>query len=68
MAITKTFGLPVVEAAHAAGLRDLGENRVQEAQGKIEEALEGIRWHLVGHLQRNKAKAAVNDWYSTYGD
>lgn len=59
VAITKTFGLPVVEAAHAAGLRDLGENRVQEAQGKIEEAPPGIRWHLVGHLQRNKAKAAA---------
>ncbi len=59
VAITKTFGLPVVEAAYAAGLRELGENRLQEAQGKIEGASEGLRWHLVGHLQRNKAKAAA---------
>jgi hypothetical protein len=57
VAITKTFDLPVVEAAHAAGLRDLGENRVQEAQVKIEAAPADIRWHLVGHLQRNKARA-----------
>ncbi len=59
VAITKAFGLPVVEAAYAAGLRELGENRVQEAQGKIEAATEAFRWHLVGHLQRNKAKAAA---------
>ncbi|HJO06317.1 MAG TPA: YggS family pyridoxal phosphate-dependent enzyme [Chloroflexota bacterium] len=59
VAITKTFELPVIEAAHAVGLRDLGENRVQEAQAKIATAPAGIRWHLVGHLQRNKARIAA---------
>jgi len=57
-------GLPAeaVAEAHAAGLRDLGENRVQEAAGKIGElAARGVRprWHLIGHLQTNKAKTAV---------
>lgn len=59
VAITKTHDLSVVRAAFDAGLRDLGENRVQEAQPKIDAAPPGIRWHLVGHLQRNKAKAAA---------
>jgi pyridoxal phosphate enzyme (YggS family) len=59
VAITKTFDQTVVEAAHEAGLRDLGENRVQEAAPKIAAAASDIRWHLVGHLQRNKAKVAA---------
>jgi hypothetical protein len=61
--VSKTQPAAVVVAAFAAGLRDFGENRVQEAAGKIDavRAL-GItpRWHLVGHLQRNKAGAAIN--------
>lgn len=57
-------GLPAeaVAEAHAAGLRDLGENRVQEAAGKIGVlAARGVRprWHLIGHLQTNKAKTAI---------
>ena len=57
VAVTKGFGLEAVEAALAAGLTDLGENRVQEAVAKIETPV-GRRatWHLIGHLQRNKAK------------
>jgi PLP dependent protein len=57
VAVTKGFGLEAVEAALAAGLVELGENRVQEAMGKIDTAA-GSRasWHLIGHLQRNKAK------------
>jgi len=61
VAVTKGFGADAVTAAHAAGLADIGENRVQEAMQK-QEALGvgsqelGIRWHLIGHLQRNKAK------------
>jgi len=58
VAVTKGFGPDAVEAALAAGLADVGENRVQEARAK-QEALRGrsgIRWHLIGHLQRNKAK------------
>jgi PLP dependent protein len=57
VAVTKGFGLDAVEAALAAGLTDLGENRVQEAVAKIDTPV-GRRatWHLIGHLQRNKAK------------
>ncbi len=57
VAVTKGFGLEAVEAALAAGLTDLGENRVQEAVAKIDTPV-GRRatWHLIGHLQRNKAK------------
>lgn len=57
VAVTKGFGLDAVEAALAAGLAELGENRVQEAITKIDTAA-GARatWHLIGHLQRNKAK------------
>ncbi len=57
-------GVPAqrVAEAHAAGLQDVGENRVQEAADKIEAlAAQGVRprWHLVGHLQTNKAKTVT---------
>ena len=57
-------GVPAqrVAEAHAAGLQDVGENRVQEAAAKIEAlAAQGVRprWHLVGHLQTNKAKTVT---------
>jgi pyridoxal phosphate enzyme (YggS family) len=60
IAVTKTHGPETVHAAVAAGLRDLGENRVQEALAK-QEVLPGLeaRWHLIGPLQRNKARHAV---------
>ena len=57
VAVTKGFGLDAVAAALAAGLTDLGENRVQEALDKIDTpAGRRATWHLIGHLQRNKAK------------
>src|SRR5881296_1661123 len=57
VAVTKGFGLDAVEAALAAGLTELGENRVQEALAKIDTpAGRRATWHLIGHLQRNKAK------------
>src|SRR3989442_9783831 len=57
VAVTKGFELDAVEAALAAGLTDLGENRVQEALAKIDTPAGGCAtWHLIGHLQRNKAK------------
>jgi PLP dependent protein len=57
VAVTKGFGPEAVAAALAAGLVDLGENRVQEALPKLDTPA-GARatWHLIGHLQRNKAK------------
>ena len=59
IAVSKTFPVELVREAHAAGQRDFGENRVQEALGKIERAAEReIRWHLLGHLQTNKARKA----------
>ncbi len=60
IAISKTHTAPVVREALAAGVTDLGENRVQEADTKINEiGRDAARWHLVGHLQTNKAKRAV---------
>ena len=61
VAVSKTFGIEAVRAAWAAGQRDFGENKVQEAEGKIAAAadLAGVRWHLIGHLQSNKARRAA---------
>ncbi len=57
VAVTKGFGVDAVAAALAAGLADIGENRVQEALDKMDRvAAPDARWHLIGHLQRNKAK------------
>ena len=57
VAVTKGFGPEAVRAAQAAGLPDVGENRVQEALDKMLQVPDaGISWHLIGHLQRNKAK------------
>lgn len=62
VAVSKMHPSSLVREAVAAGLSDFGENRVQEAEGKVEE-LEGqapaIRWHLIGHLQANKARRAA---------
>ena len=58
IAVTKTFGIEAVEAAWGAGVHDVGENRVQEALSKMADVKVPVRWHLIGHLQRNKAKAA----------
>src|ERR1700756_1796781 len=57
VAVTKTHGPDAVQAAIAAGLGDVGENRVQEALPKMDAVALPVRWHLIGHLQRNKAKA-----------
>lgn len=58
VAVTKGFGPDVCQAALAAGLRILGENRVQEAVDKMD-AVKGAQWHLIGHLQTNKVKLAA---------
>jgi pyridoxal phosphate enzyme (YggS family) len=64
VAVTKTIGIDKIEEAADLGLRVFGENRVQEAEGKISNLKSRIlnsiiEWHLIGHLQRNKAKTAV---------
>jgi pyridoxal phosphate enzyme (YggS family) len=68
VAVTKTHGPDAVEAAWRAGLFDVGENKVQEALDK-QAAVGGsqdwpaeLRWHLIGHLQRNKAKFLDRFW------
>jgi PLP dependent protein len=57
IAVTKTHGPDAVEAAWHAGLTDVGENRVQEALPKMDAVSVPVRWHLIGHLQRNKVKS-----------
>lgn len=61
VAVSKTHPPELIRLAIEAGVTDLGENRVQEAEGKIPQ-LEGERvsWHLIGHLQSNKARRAVS--------
>jgi PLP dependent protein len=59
IAVTKTHGAAAVEAAAACGITDVGENKVQEALDKMMAVSADLRWHLIGHLQRNKAKAAL---------
>jgi pyridoxal phosphate enzyme (YggS family) len=61
VAVTKGFGTDAIRAARDAGLADIGENRVQEAVQKQDtlKELRDVRWHLIGHLQRNKARAVA---------
>jgi pyridoxal phosphate enzyme (YggS family) len=60
IAVSKTFGVDRVRAAWSAGQREFGENKVQEALQKIGDAADmEIRWHLIGHLQSNKARKAA---------
>lgn len=56
VAVTKGHRVEAVRAAWEAGVSDIGENRVQEALVKMDEVDVPVRWHLIGHLQRNKAK------------
>jgi pyridoxal phosphate enzyme (YggS family) len=62
VAVTKGFETPAIKAAFDLGITNFGENRVKEAEGKIAQLTElrqAITWHMVGHLQSNKAKLAV---------
>ena len=60
VAVTKTHGVEAVRSARAAGIAAVGENRVQEAIAKMEEARDaGVEWHLIGTLQTNKARHAA---------
>jgi pyridoxal phosphate enzyme (YggS family) len=61
IAVSKTFPIDAVREAFAAGQRDFGENKVQEGLQKVERSADlPIRWHLLGHLQTNKARKAVS--------
>jgi pyridoxal phosphate enzyme (YggS family) len=63
LAVSKTFGADAVRAAAAEGQIDFGENKVQEAQAKRAETRDlKVVWHLIGHLQSNKAKKAAAEF------
>lgn len=66
IAVSKTFPTEAIRSAYNAGIRDFGENRIQEAASKQAELqdLADITWHFIGHLQSNKAKKALElfDW------
>lgn len=61
VAVTKTAAIEAIEEAIAAGIVDLADNHIQEAQQKFASLAKtpGLRWHLVGHLQTNKIKTAL---------
>jgi pyridoxal phosphate enzyme (YggS family) len=59
LAAAKSQSIEAMQAAVVAGVKLMGENYVQEAQAKKQAIREPAEWHMIGHLQRNKAKAAV---------
>jgi PLP dependent protein len=66
MAVTKQVAVAAMREAYATGIRDFGESRIQEAETKQQELadLPDLRWHLIGHLQSNKVRKALQifDW------
>jgi len=62
--VTKTWGAEMVDALVEAGIEDVGENRIQEFLGKYDQVKRPCRWHLVGHLQRNKATKAIGRFHT----
>ena len=66
VAVSKQVSVSSIREAYGSGIRDFGENRVQEAQDKLSQLadLEGVSWHLIGTLQRNKVRPALEifDW------
>ncbi len=59
IAVSKTKPVAMIKEAYDAGIRDFGENRVQELLEKIPQLPSDIRWHMIGHLQRNKVKYII---------
>ena len=59
IAVSKTKPTEMLMEAYEAGVRDFGENRVQELVDKYEQLPKDIRWHMIGHLQRNKVKYLI---------
>ncbi len=62
VAASKYVGAEGILEAHEAGIRHFGENRVQDALDKIEKCPDGITWHFIGHLQRNKVTKVVGNF------
>ena len=63
VAVSKTHPAEEIQEAYDAGVRDFGENKVQELMTKIDILPQDIRWHLIGHLQRNKVKQIIGKTY-----
>lgn len=63
IAVSKTKPVEMVQEAYEAGIRDFGENKVQELCNKYEQMPKDIRWHMIGHLQRNKVKYVIDKAY-----
>lgn len=59
IAVTKTVDVPRIQEATEAGVTDIGENYVQDSARKFEVVGRTVRWHMIGHLQTNKARVAV---------
>lgn len=57
--VSKTHPVPMLKEAYEAGARDFGENKVQELVDKLPQLPEDIKWHMIGHLQRNKVKYII---------
>lgn len=60
IAVSKTKPVDMLREAYEAGCRDFGENKVQEIMDKYEQLPSDIRWHMIGHLQRNKVKYIID--------
>ncbi len=65
--VTKTVPLDRIQEAYAAGVRDFGENRMQEFLDKVETLPEDVKWHFIGHLQTNKVKYLFGRPYEKCG-
>jgi pyridoxal phosphate enzyme (YggS family) len=59
IAVSKTKSIEEMKEVYSTGIRDFGENKVQELTFKIDEFYDDVRWHFIGHLQRNKVKYIV---------
>lgn len=67
IAVTKNYSLEEILPLYNQGLRNFGENRLQEAYPKIEKAPSDIRWHMIGSLQKNKVKNAIQKFVLIHG-
>ena len=62
IAVSKTKPVEMIQEIYDAGCRDFGENKVQELCEKIEQLPNDIKWHMIGHLQRNKVKYIIDNY------
>ena len=63
IAVSKTKPISTIKEAYEEGIRDFGENKVQEILNKIDKLPKDIRWHMIGHLQTNKVKDIIDKIY-----